>query len=342
MKKAISILLALLLLCGTTAWAADSLFGLTAESSDQRVIVTVTLDQDITAEHASVLQGELYYDPEVLTPVSVTASAEYDFLTCVISSRENRVQFGCVSEDSTALDLSAGTVITAVFEAGSSNAELRLEMDVQTPEGEVIADLTEYASVSICTGHEWDGLVCVRCGLRRENPFTDTRESAFYFKPMLWALDNGITKGVTSTTFCPDMDLERGQVVVMLWRIAGEPEPASTENPFTDVAEGRYYYKAVLWAVEEGITQGTSATTFGPGEATTRAQAVTFLWRYFGKPEVAAQNPFEDVLERGFYYKAVAWAVENGITQGLSGTRFGIEVTCSRGHMVTFLYRALN
>lgn len=348
MKKFLSILLALTLVCGTAALAVNSLFSMDAGRDSNTVTVSVTLNEDISAENATMLQGELYYDPEVLKPVSVMASDAYGFLTCIISQREPRVQFNCVSQTSEPLALPAGTVVTAEFEALSKmDAELQLEMDLQSADGAVVVDLTEYVSVvyegdDACTEHEWDGLVCVRCGAVRENPFTDTKEASFYFKPMMWAVDNGITNGITPTTFCPDDDLQRAQVVVMLWRAAGKPEPKRSENPFTDVAEGRYYYKAVLWAVEEGITQGITDTTFGPDEPTTRAQAVTFLWRYLGKPEAAADTPFHDVLEKGFYYKAVAWAVENGITKGMTATEFGINVTCSRGHMVTFVYRALN
>ena len=348
MKKFLAILLALALVCGGAVWAADSLLQMETGRSESTVTVSVALNEEISDEGATMLQGELYYDPEVLKPVSVSASDAYSFLNCVISERHPRVQFSFADENSDALNLPAGTVVTAEFAVlADTDAELRLEMDLQTADGTVVVDLTDYTTViyegdPICTDHDWDGLVCIHCGLRRENPFTDTRENAFYFKPMLWAVDNGITNGITPTTFCPDMDLQRAQIVVMLWRAAGEPEPSCMDNPFTDVAEGRYYYKAVLWAVEEGITNGISATTFGPTDSTTRAQAVTFLWRYFGKPEVDAENPFEDVQERGFYYKAVAWAVESGITLGLSDTCFGIDVTCSRAHMVTFLYRAMN
>lgn len=343
MKKIISIILAALLLCGTTALAVTDLFSMETDQSGGQLTVTVVLNEELYAGDATMLQGELYYDPDALIPVSVTASADYSFLTCVISQREPRVQFNALSSDSLPLELPAGTVVTVIFDViGSDPDALRLEMDLQSADGTVVADLTEYASVLTCTEHDWDGLRCTICGAQRENPFTDTSVTAFYFKPMLWAVDQGIVNGTTPTTFSPGADLQRAQVVVMLWRLAGEPEPESLVNPFTDVDPARYYYKAVLWAVEEGITTGMSDTTFCPRDATTRAQAVTFLWRYFGKPDAGQENPFTDVKATAWYGKAVLWAVSEGITQGMTPTTFGVSVNSSRGHMVTFLYRVMN
>ncbi len=326
MKKIISILLVLALLCGGAAYAFGGLFSMDTQRGGRLVTVTVRLSEEITAENATMVQGELYYDPEVLKPVSVTASDAYSFLTCVISQREPRVQFNHVSLTSASLTLPAGTVITAQFEALSdADAEFRLEMDLQTADGTVVVDLTEYATVEVSG-----------------NPFTDVPENSFYYEPVLWAVEHGITNGATDTTFNPGGDLLRAQVVVMLWRAAGQPEPSSGENPFSDVKETEFYYKAVLWAVENGITNGTSATTFGPTGITNRAQVVTFLWRYLGEPESGAENPFADVDASAWYGKSVLWAVENGITNGMSANTFGVTTNCNRAHMVTFLYRALN
>ena len=348
MKKIISILLALALVCGSAAWAVTSLFDMETGRDENTVTVFVTLNEEISAENATMLQGELYYDPEVLEPVSVTASDAYGFLVCVISERQPRVQFSFVEENSEPMTLPAGTVITAEFQSLSDlDAELRLEMDLQTADGTVVVDLTEYATViyegePVCTDHDWDGLVCRSCGAVRENPFTDVPEDSFYFLPVLWAVDAGITNGATETAFNPGGDLLRAQVVVMLWRAAGQPEPESSDNPFTDVKESDFYYKAVLWAVERGITNGTSVTTFGPMGVTNRAQVVTFLWRYLGQPEAGTENPFADVDASSWYGKPVLWAVENGITNGMSATEFGVNTNCNRAHMVTFLYRSMN
>ncbi len=174
------------------------------------------------------------------------------------------------------------------------------------------------------------------------NPFTDVNTGHYFYNAVLWAVDNGITSGTTETTFSPFLTAERCQVVTFLWRAAGCPEPTSTENPFTDVNEGDYFYTAVLWAVENGITTGTSATTFSPYATCERCQVVTFLYRYFDEPEVTTtSNPFTDVDTDDYFYNAVLWAVDNGITTGTSDTTFGPFVTCERCMVVTFLYRAL-
>ena len=155
-------------------------------------------------------------------------------------------------------------------------------------------------------------------------------------------MENGITTGTSSNTFSPDSTCTRAQVVTFLWRANGSPEPTQTVNPFTDVKEGQYYYKAVLWAVENSITTGTSKTTFSPDSGCTRGQVVTFLWRAEGQPEsTSSANPFKDVTDGQYYYKAVLWAVENEITKGTSADQFSPDSTCTRGQIVTFLYRDL-
>ena len=173
-----------------------------------------------------------------------------------------------------------------------------------------------------------------------ENPFTDIDESKYYYDAVLWAVEQGITAGKTATTFAPDMVCTRGQIVTFLWRAAGEPEPQKTENPFTDVAADKFYYKAVLWAVEQGITAGKTATTFEPDAGCTRGQVVTFLWRSAGEPEPqSTENPFTDVAADKFYYKAVLWAMEEGITAGKTADTFQPDSVCIRAQIVTFLYR---
>ena len=347
MKKFLAILLALALVCGGAVWAADGLLQMETGRSESTVTVSVALNEEISDEGATMLQGELYYDPQVLEPVSVRASDAYSFLNCVISERHPRVQFSFADENSDALTLPAGMMVTAEFAVlADADAELRLEMDLQTANGTVVVDLTDYAVViyegePVCTDHDWDGLVCRNCGAARENPFTDVKETDFYFLPVLWAVDEGVTSGATATTFNPGGDLLRAQVVTMLWRHAGSPV-VEISNPFTDVKEGDWYYNAVLWAVSEGITSGNSATTFGPAGVTNRAQVVTFLWRYLDSPDAVVDNPFTDVDDAAWYGMPIVWAVENGITNGISATEFGVNTNCNRAHMVTFLYRAMN
>ena len=173
------------------------------------------------------------------------------------------------------------------------------------------------------------------------NPFQDVPDDAYYFEAVNWAVANNVTNGTSETTFSPNVGCTRAQVVTFLWRAAGQPEPTEGTNPFTDVKEGTYYYKAVLWAVEKGITNGTSETTFDPDETCTRAQIVTFLWRREGKPApTGANNPFADVKPSAYFGSAVLWAVEKGITNGTSETTFDPDETCTRAQIVTFLWRA--
>ena len=174
------------------------------------------------------------------------------------------------------------------------------------------------------------------------NPFTDVPNNSFCIDAVLWAVKEGITTGTSATTFDPNGKCARAIVVTFLWRAAGSPEPETANNPFTDVKESDFYYKAVLWAVENGITTGTSATTFSPAELCNRATVVTFLYRAMGSPAVnSSENPFSDVKVDSWYGPAVLWAVENGITNGMGDGTFGVGSTCTRAQVVTFLYRTL-
>ena len=230
-------------------------------------------------------------------------------------------------------------------------------------ENEVPADCTNdgsYESVVYCAecgeeisretvtvpalGHDWEGTECGRCDATRENPFDDVAEGSYYFDAVLWAVEEKITTGITGTNhFAPDMNCNRGQIVTFLWRAMGSPEPKTTENPFVDVAEDAFYYKAVLWAVENKITQGVDKDHFAPTMDCNRAQAVTFLWRAMNKPaHNATESEFTDVTNpEAFYYDAVLWASENEITTGMKDGTFGVAGTCTRGQVVTFLYRAM-
>lgn len=174
------------------------------------------------------------------------------------------------------------------------------------------------------------------------SPFTDVPSGQFYSEPVLWAVENNITTGTGAHTFSPQETCTRGQVVTFLWRAAGKPAPKSTVNPFKDVKSSDYYYQAVLWAVENGITNGTSSSKFSPNESCTRGQVVTFLHRAFGKPAGSGSCSFKDVSPSNYFYDAVIWAVDRGITNGTSSTRFSPNDTCTRGEIVTFLYRAFH
>lgn len=169
--------------------------------------------------------------------------------------------------------------------------------------------------------------------------FTDVPWNAYYSRAVAWAVENNITSGTTDTTFSPDAGCTRAQAVSFLWRAAGRPEPAASSNPFSDVDSGDYYYKAVLWAVQNGITAGTSSNTFSPDSTCLRSQIVSFLYRYAGKPAVGGSNSFSDVSSGSYYYSAVQWAVNNGITSGTGNGKFSPNNTCTRAQIVSFLYR---
>lgn len=171
--------------------------------------------------------------------------------------------------------------------------------------------------------------------------FTDVVIGSYYYDAVAWAVENNITNGISATLFGPDNACTRAQIVTFLWRSAGSPEPASSVNPFTDVASSAYYYKAVLWAVEKGITTGMSETTFAPDATCTRAQAVTFLYRAKGSPAASGSvGSFNDVSESAYYANAVAWAVKANVTTGTSATTFSPDNNCTRAQIVTFLYRS--
>ena len=171
--------------------------------------------------------------------------------------------------------------------------------------------------------------------------FDDVPDNMYYAIAVNWAVDNGITNGVTETEFKPDQNCTRNQIVTFLWRAAGSPEPASLRNPFVDVKNSDYFYKAVLWAVEKGITTGLDDTHFGPNSVCTRAQVAMFLWRTLDKPAAGKNNPFTDIASNQWFYEPVLWAVDAGITNGIDKTHFGPDNPCTRGQIVTFLYRAM-
>ncbi len=203
----------------------------------------------------------------------------------------------------------------------------------------------------------YDLYVCSRCDAQEQrnftepqpgNPFVDVAETDYFYDAVLWAVNAKpqITAGTDETHFSPNNPCTRAQVVTFLWRAFGAPEAgADAENGFTDVKTGAYYYDAVLWAVVNQVTSGTSGTLFSPDASCTRAQVVTFLWRANGEPEPTAegsQTAFTDVKDTAFYYKAVLWAVQNGITAGTGNGKFSPNSSCTRAQVVTFLYRAFH
>ena len=169
--------------------------------------------------------------------------------------------------------------------------------------------------------------------------FVDVAPNKYYSEAVDWAVEKGITNGLDKSHFGPQQACTRGQIVTFLWRAAGEPVVSGNVG-FVDVAPGSYCYEAVKWAVANGITKGTDATHFSPNATCTRGQVVTFMYRAEGEPAVGGNVGFVDVAPGSYCYEAVKWAVANGITKGTDATHFSPNATCTRGQVVTFLYRA--
>ena len=174
-----------------------------------------------------------------------------------------------------------------------------------------------------------------------KNPFIDVPAGSYYEDAVIWAVDKGITTGTSATTFNPNGICTRAQAVTFLWRAAGSPAAKSGAMPFAVVKAGSYYYDAVLWAVEQGITKGTSDTMFSPDATCTRAQIVTFLWRANGSPVASGNSAFTDVASDAYYAAAVTWAEKNYVTGGIGGGLFGSNNNCTRAQIVTFIYRSV-
>ena len=179
----------------------------------------------------------------------------------------------------------------------------------------------------------------IEVSFARANEFIDVPAGSYFYEAVMWAVENGVTTGVSASRFDPNGVCTRAQAVTFLWRAAGSPAPRSRTVPFTDVPVGSYYYDAVLWAVENGITKGTINTRFSPNDTCTRAQIVAFLWRSEKSPAAGSRNPFADVKSTAYYADAVLWAVENDITKGTTNTTFSPDADCTRAQIVTFLWR---
>ena len=179
----------------------------------------------------------------------------------------------------------------------------------------------------------------IEVSFARANEFIDVPAGSYFYEAVMWAVENGVTTGVSASRFDPNGVCTRAQAVTFLWRAAGSPAPRSRTVPFTDVPVGSYYYDAVLWAVENGITKGTINTRFSPNDTCTRAQIVAFLWRSEKSPAAGTANPFADVKSTAYYADAVLWAVKENITRGTTNTTFSPDADCTRSQIVTFLWR---
>ena len=206
-------------------------------------------------------------------------------------------------------------------------------------DGKSIGAVKSYTFENVRRTHTIEVIFMKANGNPQTGVFVDVATGSYYEDAVDWAVENGITKGTDDTHFSPDGICTRAQAVTFLWRTAGSPEPETRTMPFTDVPVGSYYYDAVLWAVENGITEGTSNTTFSPNMTCSRAQIVAFLWRSEKSPAAGSRNPFADVKSTAYYADAVLWAVENDITKGTTNTTFSPDADCTRAQIVTFLWR---
>ena len=207
-------------------------------------------------------------------------------------------------------------------------------------DGKSVGAVKSYTFKNVTKDHTIEAIFMKSNGNPQTGVFVDVAEGSYYEEAIDWAVEKGITNGVSSNMFAPNDPCTRAQIVTFLWRAAGSPAPKSMSS-FTDVPADAFYAKAVAWAVENGITSGTGESKFSPNSTCTRAQAVTFLYRASGSPAVSGKAEFSDVSSTAFYADAVAWAAKKGITTGIGGGLFGSDNDCTRGQIVTFLWRAM-
>ena len=204
-----------------------------------------------------------------------------------------------------------------------------------------VGAVKSYTFENVKKNHTIEVVFMKASGNPQTGVFVDVPEGSYYEEAVNWAVEKGITTGTDATHFSPDGICTRAQAVTFLWRAAGSPAAKSAVMPFTDVKAGSYYYDAVLWAVENGITMGTSDTMFSPDATCSRAQIVTFLWRSQKSPAAGTANPFTDVKASAYYADAVLWAVKEDVTKGTTNTTFSPDANCTRAQIVTFIWRAL-
>ena len=299
--------------------------------------------------------GHITLSPEALSAVTEQAGTTTVTLTMEpVNTAELNSHQQAVVGDAPVFDLTieSGGETISNFDGGLATVSIPYELpDHQDPTGVVVWFMDDESNITPCetmynlrtksviftTGHFSKYVI----GYVTPMDFIDISENAYYYNAVAWAVENVITNGTNEagTIFSPDVTVSRAQMVTFLWRAYGSPRATGT-SPFTDVSTSDYYYDAVMWAVENGITTGTSATTFNPDHAVTRSQAVTFQWRAAGSPVVSG-SAFDDVTDNAYYAEAVTWAVASGITNGTNGNKFSPNAAVSRAQAVTFLWREL-
>ena len=281
--------------------------------------IEFTVDTSKAYDQGDLYPGSTYYGPKSIQRVTIQTVGGEPF--------DEDATYTIATNDF----MAAGGDTYYAFAAASVNYDLGLSMD------EVVMDyITDQLNGTVT--EEAYGAPAGRITIRGINPFTDVAATAYYYEPVLWAVEEGITTGRSATTFAPNDTCTEANILTFLWRANGEPAAETAENPFgAAVNTGSYYYNAALWAYEKGMIDGT----FTPNTACTRAQAVYFMLVAAGSPDGAAASSFTDVAAGASYADAVNWAVEQGVTTGRSKTVFAPADTCTRGNIVTFLYRDL-
>ena len=278
--------------------------------------------------------GELLYlfcGYNKLETLDLSSNAKLNMILCESNRIRNLIlkncpllnEIDCTGNLLGELDISANPFLLTAAERGELY-ETGTEFDFQIYGPPARLTISRDTTLVLCEG----------------NRFIDVRRDDFFFEAVKWAAEQGITLGTDSIRFSPDDGCTRGQVVTLMWRAAGKPEPGSSVNKFIDVKESDYFCKAVLWATEKGVTEGTGKTTFSPDEICTRGQIVTFLYRLNGNKKTdGTSNPFTDVSKGNYFFEPVVWAVKNKITSGTSDHTFSPNDACTRAQVVTFLRR---
>ena len=281
--------------------------------------IEFTVDTTKAYDQGELYPGSTYYGPKSIQRVTIETVGGEPF--------DANATYTIATNDF----MAAGGDTYYAFAAASVNYDLGLAMD------EVVMDyITDELNGTVT--EEAYGEPAGRITIRGVNPFTDVASTAYYYEPVLWAVEEGITTGRSATTFAPNDTCTEANILTFLWRAYGEPASKTTENPFgTAVNTGSYYYDAALWAYEQGMID----ETFDPNTACTRSQAVYFMWVAAGSPDDAAAASFTDVAADASYADAVNWAVAQGVTTGRTASTFAPDDTCTRGNIVTFLYRDL-
>ena len=293
-------------------------------------VQTYTMPLSLPALPAPMQYGTVTYGTPAFTAEPLSSGESYDITATV---DENGVLSLEVRGTSGSKVGKIGTVTIPVTTTNFNQFELTVDVNAQP------APHTGYSDQVKKQSEEYEAKK--RGELPETGTFTDVDENDYFFDAVEWAAENGITGGVSAERFGAALDCSRAQTMTFLWRAMGEPEPGSYDPALTDVKRGSYYYDAVLWAMQEGITTGAGKGLFAPDKAVTRGQFVTFLYRLSGEKSDAV-HPFTDVPAGSYYEPAIAWAYSKGITTGTSKAAFSPDAPCTRAQIITFLYRYFN